>query len=84
MKFASMFTGEALTLKIHKKYIKFIWIPAYMGVVLNEIADASGKESIQKGEDSQYFIHVTYLKTYWKSKLRVMVQRIGKKERKYF
>jgi hypothetical protein len=42
-----------------------------MDIVLNERADALAKESIQKGEDVQYLIPVTDLKSYWKTKLRV-------------
>jgi hypothetical protein len=66
-----MCTREALALKKHKKYIKFVWIPAHMS---NVTADVSGRESIQKGEDAQYLIPVTGLKSYWKSKLRVAAE----------
>jgi ribonuclease HI len=50
---------KLLALRKHKKDIKFVWIPAHMGIELNEIAYASTKESIQKGEDAQYLIHGT-------------------------
>jgi ribonuclease HI len=39
-------------LKKHKKDIKCVWIPAHMGIVLNEIADVLAKESIWKAEDA--------------------------------
>jgi hypothetical protein len=39
-----------------------------MCIVLNEVADASAKESIQKGDNAQYLIPVTDLKNYWKTK----------------
>jgi hypothetical protein len=60
-----------------------------MGVVLNEIADASANESIRKGEDAQYLIPVADLKSYWKTKLRAAAEEwyteSGKqKGRKYF
>jgi ribonuclease HI len=55
---------KLLALKKHKKDIKFVWIPGHMGIVLNEIADASAKESIRKGQDAQYLIRVTDLKSY--------------------
>jgi hypothetical protein len=42
-----------------------------MGTVRNEIADALAKVSIRKGEDVQYLILVTDLRSYWKTKLRV-------------
>jgi hypothetical protein len=58
-------------LKKHKENINFVWIPAHMGIVLNEIADASTKDSIQKVEDVQYLIPATDLKSYWKIKLTV-------------
>jgi hypothetical protein len=59
-----------------------------MGIILNETADASAKESIRKGEDVQNLIPVTYLTSYWKTKLRVAAtewyRESGKTERKYF
>jgi hypothetical protein len=42
-----------------------------MGIVFNEIADASVKESIRKGEEVQHLIPVSDLKSYWKMNLRV-------------
>jgi ribonuclease HI len=45
-----------LTLKKHKKDIRSVWIPANMGIVLNEVANALARETIQKGEDVQYLI----------------------------
>jgi ribonuclease HI len=61
-------------LKKHKKDIKFVRIPAHTGIVLNEKADVSAKESIQKGEDAQYLIPATDLKSYRKTKLRVAAE----------
>jgi hypothetical protein len=60
-----------------------------MVIVLSEIADASAKESIRKGEDVQYSIPVTDLKSYWNTKLRAAAKEwyieSGKQERrKYF
>jgi hypothetical protein len=69
---------ELLALKKHKKDIKFVWIPTHMGIVLNEIANASAKESIQKGENAQYLILVTDLKT----KLRVAAEKWNRESRK--
>jgi hypothetical protein len=46
-------------------------IPAHIGFVFNEIGDVSAKESIRKGEDAQYLISATDLKSYWKTKLRM-------------
>jgi hypothetical protein len=70
-------------------HIKFVWIPVHMGIVVNETADVSAKENIRKGEDAQYLIPVTDLKSYWKTKLRVAAEEwyreSGKqKGRKYF
>jgi hypothetical protein len=78
-----------LALKTHKKDIKFVWIPAHMGIVLNEMADALAKESIWKGEDAQYLIPDTDVKSYWKTKLGAVAEKryteSGKqKGRKYF
>jgi ribonuclease HI len=42
--------GKLLALKKHKEDIKFVWIPAHIGIVLNEIVDLSTKESIKKFE----------------------------------
>jgi hypothetical protein len=62
---------KLLPLKKHKNDIECVWIPAHMDIVLNEIADASAKESIRTGEDDQYLIPVTDLKSYWTTELRV-------------
>jgi ribonuclease HI len=53
-----------VALKKHKKDIKYVWIPAHKGIALNEITDVLAKESIRKGEDVQYLIPVTDLKSY--------------------
>ena len=65
---------------------QYIWVPS---TILNKIADVSAKESIRKGEDAQYLIPVTDLKSYWETKLRVAAKEWyrepGKhKVRKYF
>jgi hypothetical protein len=60
-----------MALRKHKKYIKFVWIPAHRGIVLNEVADALAKESICKREDAQCLIPDRDLKCYWKTKVRV-------------
>jgi hypothetical protein len=39
---------KLLALKKHKKDIKFVWIPAHMGIVLTEIADVSTTEVFEK------------------------------------
>jgi hypothetical protein len=39
-----------------------------VGIVINETADASAKESISKGGDTQYLIPIIDLKSYWKTK----------------
>jgi hypothetical protein len=80
---------KLLALRKHKKDIKSVWIPAHTGIVLNEIADASAKESIRKGEDAQYLIPGRDLKSYWKAKLKVAAEKWYResgrqKERKYF
>jgi hypothetical protein len=62
---------KLLALKKHKKDIKFVWIPAHMGTVLNETADVLTMVSIQEGDDVQYLSPVTDLNSYWKTKLRV-------------
>lgn len=74
-----------------QEFVAFLlgWILAYMGVVLNEVADALAKESIRKGEGVQYLILVTDLKSCWKTKLRIAAEEwhreSGKqKGRKYF
>jgi hypothetical protein len=67
---------------LKKKDIKFIWIPALMDIVLNEIADALAKESIRKSEDVQYLIPDTYFKSYWKTKLRVAAKEWYRESRK--
>jgi hypothetical protein len=61
---------KLLALMKHKKDIKLVWIPAHMGIVLKEVADALAKDSIRKGEDVQYLILVTDLKSCWKTKPR--------------
>jgi ribonuclease HI len=71
---------KLLALKKHKMDFTFVWIPAHMGIV-NETADELAKESIRKGEDAQYFIPDTDLKSYWKTKVGGMVHRIQKTER---
>jgi flagellar biogenesis protein FliO len=77
---------KLLVLNCHKMDIKFIWTPTHMGIVLNEIADASSKDSIREGEDAQYLIPVTYLKLLEdqsESSSRRMVHRIRKTKEKY-
>jgi ribonuclease HI len=54
-------TEKLLALKKYEKDIKFVWIPAHLGIVLIEIADASATESIRKGEDVQCLIPVIVL-----------------------
>jgi hypothetical protein len=66
---------KLVALKKHKKDINFVCIPAHTGIVLNEIADASAKDSFRKGEDAQYVIPVTDLKRYLKTKLRVAAEK---------
>jgi hypothetical protein len=78
-----------LALKKHKKDIKFVRIPAHTGIVVNEIADASAKESIRQGEGAQCLIPDTDLNSYWKTKQRVAAEEwyreSGKQTgRKYF
>jgi ribonuclease HI len=55
---------KLVALKKHKKDIKYVWIPAHMGIALNEIADGLAKESIRNSEDVQYLMPVTDLKCY--------------------
>jgi hypothetical protein len=73
---------KLLALKKHKKDIKYVWIPAHMGIVLKKTADVSVKESIPKGEDAQYLIPVTDLKSYCKTTLRVAVEEWYRKSEK--
>jgi hypothetical protein len=59
----------------------------HTGVVLNEIAHATAKESIQKGEDVQYLIPgrlEELLEDQTDSSSQGMVQRTWKTERKYY
>jgi hypothetical protein len=46
----------------------------HTGIVLNETADATAKESMRKGEDAQYLIPGRDLKSHWKTKLRVATE----------
>jgi hypothetical protein len=59
---------KLLASKKHKKDIKLVRIPVHRGILLNEIAAASATEIIRKGEDVQYLILDTELKSYWKTK----------------
>jgi ribonuclease HI len=83
---------KLVALKKYKKDVKFVWIPAYAGILLNEIADATVKEGIRKGEDAQYLIPGRDLTSHWKTKLRVATEECyresgkqkGRKDFKYY